>query len=294
MSARAATTGVFFVNGAAWGVWAAQIPFVQERFELSKSALGLVLLAMSVGVILAMLVAGQAAVRLGSARATRLGAVALCLVSPLPLLAPEVLLLPVALLVFGAASAIMDVSMNAHGAAIERTLGRPVMSSLHAGWSFGGFAGAGAAGLATVVGVDSRLQPTIAAALLLAGLLACLPALGPGSATAAGGRFRLPSRDVVLLAALCFLIMVTEGAMADWGGVYLRGDLGASATTGSATSSSVPSASAASAEPERNSRIAPSRRLSQSPVRRPIVIPAANAANVVAASPALAPRSPRR
>jgi len=229
LSARAATTGVFFVNGAAWGVWAAQIPFVQERFELSKSALGLVLLAMSVGVILAMLVAGQAAVRLGSARATRLGAVALCLVSPLPLLAPEVLLLPVALLVFGAASAIMDVSMNAHGAAIERTLGRPVMSSLHAGWSFGGFAGAGAAGLATVVGVDSRLQPTIAAALLLAGLLACLPALGPGSATAAGGRFRLPSRDVVLLAALCFLIMVTEGAMADWGGVYLRGDLGASA-----------------------------------------------------------------
>ena len=229
MSARAATTGVFFVNGAAWGVWAAQIPFVQERFELSKSALGLVLLAMSVGVILAMLVAGQAVVRLGSARSTRLGGLALCLVVPLPLLAPEVLLLPLALLAFGAASAAMDVSMNAHGTAIERALGRPIMSSLHAGWSFGGFAGAGAAGLATAAGVDPRLQATIAAALLLAALLACLPGLGPGSATVADARFRLPSRAIVLLAALCFLIMVTEGAMADWGGVYLRGDLGASA-----------------------------------------------------------------
>ena len=31
------------------------------------------------------------------------------------------------------------------------------------------------------------------------------------------------------MAVLCFLTMVTEGAMADWGGVYLRGDLGASA-----------------------------------------------------------------
>jgi len=44
-----------------------------------------------------------------------------------------------------------------------------------------------------------------------------------------GERFQLPSRAVVLMAVLCFLTMVTEGAMADWGGVYLRGDLGASA-----------------------------------------------------------------
>jgi MFS family permease len=32
---------------------------------------------------------------------------------------------------------------------------------------------------------------------------------------------------VVLLAILCLLVMVTEGAMADWGGLYLRRDLGA-------------------------------------------------------------------
>jgi fucose permease len=229
VSARAATTGVFFVNGAAWGVWAAQIPFVQERFELSKSALGLVLLAMSVGVILAMLGAGQAIVRLGSARSTRLGGIALCLMVPLPLLAPEVLLLPLALLAFGAASAVMDVSMNAHGSAIEGRLGRPIMSSLHAGWSFGGFSGAAGVAGATAAGVDPRLQNTLAAGVLLLGLLACLTSLGPGSATAAGERFRLPSRAVVLMAVLCFLTMVTEGAMADWGGVYLRGDLDASA-----------------------------------------------------------------
>jgi fucose permease len=226
VNARAATTGVFFANGAAWGMWAAQIPFVQERFELSKSTLGLILLTGSIGVIAAMLLMGQAIVRLGSARSTRLGSIALCLVVPLPLLAPEAALLPIALFAFGAASAAMDVSMNAHGAAIERTRGRPVMSSLHAGWSFGGFAGAGAAGLATAAGVDPRVQVTIAAVVLLAGVLASLPALGPGSATATDTRFRLPSRAVVLLAAMCFLIMVTEGAMADWGGVYLRGDLG--------------------------------------------------------------------
>jgi MFS family permease len=226
---RAATFGVFFVNGAAIGVWVAQIPFVQHRFDLSKSTLGLILLTMSIGVIVALPVMGQAIVRLGSARAVRLAGTACCLLVPLPLLAPEPYLLPIALIAFGAAAGSMDVSMNSHGSAIEGRIGRPIMSSLHAGWSFGGFAGAAAVAGATAAGVDPRVQNAIAAALLLVLLVGLLAALGPGSATAAGERFRLPSRAVVLMAVLCFLTMVTEGAMADWGGVYLRGDLGASA-----------------------------------------------------------------
>ncbi len=229
MSARTATFGVFFVNGAAIGVWVAQIPFIQERFDLAKSTLGLILLSMSIGVIVALPVMGQAVVRLGSARAVRLGGILCCLMVPLPLLAPEPYLLPLALLAFGAAGAAMDVSMNAHGSAIEGRLGRPIMSSLHAGWSFGGFSGAAGVAGATAAGIDPRLQNTLAAGVLLVGLLACVTALGPGSATAVGERFRLPSRAVVLMAVLCFLTMVTEGAMADWGGVYLRGDLEASA-----------------------------------------------------------------
>jgi predicted MFS family arabinose efflux permease len=229
MSPRSATFGVFFVNGAAIGVWVAQIPFVKDRFDLANSTLGLILLTMSIGVIVALPIMGQAVVRLGSARAVRLGGTACCLMVPLPLLAPEPYLLPLALLAFGAAGAAMDVSMNAHGSAIEGRLGRPIMSSLHAGWSFGGFAGAACVAAATAAGVDPRLQNTIAAGLLLAALLACLTSLGPGSATAAGERFQLPSRAVVLMAVLCFLTMVTEGAMADWGGVYLRDDLEAAA-----------------------------------------------------------------
>jgi fucose permease len=226
---RAATTGVFFVNGAAVGLWVAQIPFVQDRFGLSNSALGAVLLTMSIGVIVALPIMGQAIVRLGSARAVRLAGVACCLVMPLPILAPEPWLIPLGLLAFGAAGGSMDVSMNAHGSAIEGRIGRPIMSSLHAGWSFGGFTGAALVAGLTAAGVDPRIQNTAGAALLLVGLLSLLRFLGPGSATAAGERFRLPSRAVVLMAFLCFLTMITEGAMGDWGGVYLRGDLGAAA-----------------------------------------------------------------
>jgi hypothetical protein len=160
-------------------------------------------------------------------RSTRVAGVACCLLLPLPLLAPDPLLLPLALLAFGAAGGAMDVSMNAHGVALEVAEGRPIMSSLHAGWSFGGFTGAGAVGLATAAGADPRAQ-TAAIAIVLLGLLAVFAArLGPGSERAPGEGFRRPARGVVLLAVLCFLIMVTEGAMADWGGLYLRGELGA-------------------------------------------------------------------
>jgi len=104
-----------------------------------------------------------------------------------------------------------------------------VMSSLHAGWAFGGLAGAGLVAVGTAAGLDPRVETALAAALLALLLAACLVRLGPGSAVAEAPQgFVRPSRGVVLLAVLCLLIMVTEGAMADWGGIYLTRDLGTS------------------------------------------------------------------
>ena len=142
MSRRWATTGMFFVNGAVIGVWVSQIPWTQERFDLSKSTLGIVLVAMSLAVIVASPIAGQLIVKHGSHRMTFVGGIADALAVNLVVLAPHPLVLAPCLLILGAANATMDMSMNAHGVKVEQDLGRPIMSSLHAGWSFGGVAGA--------------------------------------------------------------------------------------------------------------------------------------------------------
>jgi fucose permease len=228
---RWATTGVFVVNGAAIGIWVAHIPWVQERFDLSKSALGLVLVGMALAVILAFPVAGQAIVRHGSERIVWVGGIACALAVNLPVLAPDPLLVALGLAVLGGASATQDVAMNSHGVKVEKDLGRPIMSSLHAGWAFGGMAGAGLAAGFAAAGLDPRVSVPIASVLLLAGLHASASRIGHGSAAAGEETpgFTLPSRGVMLLAVLCLLVMVTEGAMADWGGLYLRQDLGASA-----------------------------------------------------------------
>jgi fucose permease len=79
--------------------------------------------------------------------------------------------------------------------------------------------------------VDPRISVAIASGLLLLLLFATASRIGHGSVAEGDDapNFALPSRGVVLLAILCLLVMVTEGAMADWGGLYLRQDLGASA-----------------------------------------------------------------
>jgi predicted MFS family arabinose efflux permease len=153
---RVATFGVFFVNGAVIGTWVGHIPWIKDRFGFSESTLGLVILAMSIGVIVALPLMGQAIVRLGSARSTRIAGSVCVVLVVLPLLAPEPWLLPIALAALGAGSGAMDVSMNAHGVAVERALHRPVMSSLHAGWAFGGLAGAGLVAGGGAAGLDPR------------------------------------------------------------------------------------------------------------------------------------------
>ncbi len=231
MSRRWATTGVFFVNGAVIGTWVAQIPWIQERFDLSQSAMGLVLVGMSLAVILAFPVAGQAVVKHGSRRVTWIGGIAAALSVNLAVLAPEAVLVAAGVFVLGASCATMDVAMNSHGVKVERDRGKPIMSSLHAGWSFGGMIGAGFAAALAALGADPRVAVAIASALLVALVILCARRIGPGSAAEGeqAPRFALPSRGVLLLAILCLLVMVTEGAMADWGGIYLRQDLGTSA-----------------------------------------------------------------
>ena len=188
--------------------------------------MGLVLIGMSVAVILAFPIAGQFIVRHGSVRMTlarrpRRRARG----QPRRSSRRTRCSSPLALFVLGASNATMDVSMNATASSVERDLGRPIMSSLHAGWSFGGVFGAGfAAGLAAL---ERRPAHHGRAVVGAAAASSCSPARR-GSARARRPRARTrpasrcPSRGVLLLAILCLLVMVTEGAMADWGGLYLR------------------------------------------------------------------------
>ena len=224
---RAATSVCFFVNGALVGTWVAQIPFVQDRFDVSKTTIGVVLLFMAGGAFVAMPLTGHVLERRPSASVLRLASLAYPPLLLLPLAASGPVWLAAALVVFGAGNGAMDVSMNAHGVAVERSLARPIMSSLHACWSFGGLGGAGAVAAAVALGVDPRVEGALAAIVLWGVVAAATTRLGAASVHAAeeerAAGLALPSRAVMLIGLLCFLVMTTEGAVADWAGIYLTG-----------------------------------------------------------------------
>jgi predicted MFS family arabinose efflux permease len=229
MSPRLATFLVFSVNGAMIGTWVAHIPWLQDHLGVSKATLGLCLLCMAAGAFVSMPLTGHILDRRPSASITRWAALLFCLMLPLPLLATSPYMLAAILFVFGASNGAMDVAMNAHGVAIQEKLDRPVMSSFHGGWSVGGFVASGLVALAAGAGLDPRVESLIVGICLWLGSLWITRLVGAGSAhSPAGHGFALPTRAVLLIGGLCFLVMLAEGAIGDWSGIYLRHSTGAS------------------------------------------------------------------
>jgi predicted MFS family arabinose efflux permease len=233
---RVATGATFLVSGAVIGTWAANVPYVRDRLDISTTTIGFCLLAMAFGSLLAMPLTGRELHRRPSAQLTRLGAVLVPLAGTLPLLAPSVGTLAAALFLLGVAVGILDVSMNAHGIAVERESGRPVMSSLHASWSVGGLAAAGGVALGHLLGADPRAAAAVAMALLLAVGFVAGPHLGAMSVAAGeeegggGPRFVRPSRGALLIGVMVFALFMAEGAVTDWSALYLDRDLETGAT----------------------------------------------------------------
>jgi MFS family permease len=230
--ARGAVTAIFFLNGLIFGAWAARIPAVRDHVGLSDGELGIVLACAAIGSIVAMPIAGGRAARIGSRRATRVAFALVCVAAGVIALAPSLPVLCALALFYGASMGSLDVTMNAHGVAVERRYGRAILASFHAAFSIGGLAGGALGALAAAVGLDVRTQLALVAAVSAAiGLTWSRRFLG--SDADAMGRtepvFVRPPRRLLALGALAFACLLIEGASADWSAVYLRDELGTTA-----------------------------------------------------------------
>jgi hypothetical protein len=225
-------TLLFLANGAGYGAWAASVPGVKEGLGISDGALGGALLFVAFGAVLAMPVVGW----LGARHVPRLlsaTALLLVLALPLPGLAASVPMLAACLLLMGAGTGAMDVCMNARASRLEQAWGGPIMSSFHAAFSLGGLVGTGLVAVAALLGWGvlgglSLTAAMIAGAAVAHVLLDRLALAGENS----GHRFAWPSAAVAGIGALCFLAFMTEGAVVDWSGVFLRSVAGFSAPAG--------------------------------------------------------------
>ncbi|MFI9818344.1 MFS transporter [Saccharothrix variisporea] len=226
--ARVATAIVFALHAAVFAAWTPHIPSVKENLGLNDGALGLTLLGAPVGSVVAMLLVGNAVAKWGSRRVVLLTFLGYGLTSPLLGLAWSAWALFVALALWGATQGALDVSMNSQGIAVENDYGRPILSSFHAWWSFGGFVGVGLGALALGLGVDLTSQ-MIGATVLVALVAWPLSRAMLGDDHAVDEhKLGLPWRDkrVLVLGAIMFAGLLCEGAVGDWAALYLKETVG--------------------------------------------------------------------
>jgi MFS family permease len=117
-NARLAVLAVFFFNGLVIGSWVVRIPAVKEKLGLGDGLLGVALLGMAVGALVAMPIVGALVSRFGSRRIVGVAALVLAASLLAPALAPSLFFLVPALLLLGAANGGLDVAMNAQAVAV--------------------------------------------------------------------------------------------------------------------------------------------------------------------------------
>ena len=86
-----------------------------------------------------------------------------------------------ALLLWGISFGSLDVAMNAQAVTVEKLAGRPILSGMHAAFSFGGLVGAGLGSAAIAVGLPLTAQQAILGAVALAVFLPASRAFRPDS-----------------------------------------------------------------------------------------------------------------
>ncbi|TDE32091.1 MFS transporter, partial [Actinomadura sp. 6K520] len=237
--ARTGTFLTFALAGLLIGVWVARLPALAAKFGAGEGEIGIVVLVWGLGAVAAMQALRGLMSRAGS-RAVLWAALPLTsLAFAAVALAPTYGLLLGAVVLFGMAFGVTDIAMNAQGSVVERAYRRPVMSGMHAGWCVGAMSG-GVFGVATAAAGLGFTATVLAAALvaLPAGLALGRSYLpdpprpaapgGQGAASGTGrGARRMPAA-VYLIGVLGFLAFMTEGSIADWSGLFLHEELGAS------------------------------------------------------------------
>jgi len=216
----------FFIAGFGIAAWAPLVPYAKARAGLDDGTLGLLLLCLGVGSILAMPLAGILATRFGCRKVATAGTLLICAALPLLATVSSIPALIGALFMFGAGLGTVDSTVNLQAVIVERASGKTMMSGFHGLFSLGGIVGA--AGVSAMLGLGaSPLGATLAViVVLLIALAKAAPHLLPYGSESSGPAFAVPHGIVLFIGGMCFIVFLAEGAALDWSAVFLAQERG--------------------------------------------------------------------
>jgi len=211
----------FFIAGFGIAAWAPLVPYAKARIGLDDGTLGLLLLCLGVGSIIAMPLAGALAVRFGCRNVLIVSTVLICLCLPLLATVSTLPLLVATLFVFGASMGALDCTANIQAIIVERASGKTMMSGFHGLFSLGGIIGAGGVSGLLSIGASPLIAMWVVIVFVIIALIKAAPHLLTYGSESDGPAFAVPHGVVLFIGLLCFTVFLTEGAMLDWSAVFL-------------------------------------------------------------------------
>ncbi|REG81535.1 MFS transporter [Algoriphagus antarcticus] len=222
---RVALGAVFFFVGLCFASWAARIPDIQAKFDLSEGQLGTLLLFLPLGSVIGLPLAGWAVHQYGSRKVVMIGSFAYAMTLPLIGLATTTWLLTPVLIVYGMLGNVMNISLNTQALDLEDKMGKSILASFHGLWSLAGFSGAGLGALMIFLDFSPALHYAIVMAISIIIILSAQGYIVKEKKVAEGGGglvMKKPDALLLRISLIAFLGMMAEGCMFDWSGVYFK------------------------------------------------------------------------
>lgn len=222
---------VFATLNILYGTWAIYIPYIKDRLSLNNAELGLALFAFALGIFCIMGFVPRIIRVLGSGKATKMSVLSLSLLYVFPFVANSFTGLVISLFFMGVAQGILDIAMNNLVTIIEKKNNTNLMSAMHGFFSLGG----ALAGLGTFL-IIALNNPVLHIALVVV-ISVLLNLILSKEYSAIKGEEETKEKvnwsylkTIFLLGLISFVIMGSEGAIADWSGLYLK-DIALAPTT---------------------------------------------------------------
>ena len=222
--AKLSTRLAFVAAGFGVACWAPLVPFAKTRCHLGDATMGLVLLLLGAGSIVAMPLAANLSARFSSKPIVLSGGVGLAVILPLLSIVSSPIALGVALFAFGASLGSLDVAMNLHAVDVEHASEKPLMSGFHALFSVGGFLGSGIVTALLSRGITPGSSTILSSIILVSLIVVALPRMLSNRERAKQPLFAIPRGVVLVIAIFAAISFLVEGALLDWSALLLVGE----------------------------------------------------------------------
>jgi len=207
-----------------FSTWVTYIPYISEKLGITEGRIGQAIFFAALGAFFMIRICRHFIDRVGVGRYAYFAFISYCICFFGPLMAVNYTTLCISLFIFGMAGSSYAISLNSLTATIEKQDRIYVMSASHGFWSIGGMIGAATGSFIAALAQNPVLHISVLVLIIviIQTRLRSHYYFRRGEHIKAEKHIHTHIKPLFLIAFTGLVIMVTEGAIADWSALYLK------------------------------------------------------------------------